>query len=80
MHWPTGGVALLTHVVDEGDLQVAYMIAVLNYYKHGATDHVFNLIRHIYGVVPLGSQVAGWLWSDEGIHDKDEARIARVWY
>jgi hypothetical protein len=75
-----GGVALLERVVDEGDLQAAYMLVVLNYYKHDATDHVLNLICCVYGEVPLGSQVAGRLWSDEGIHDEDEARIARVRY
>jgi hypothetical protein len=75
-----GGVAFLTRAVDEGDIRVAYVLAVLNYYKHSATSHVFNLIRRVYGEVPLGSQVAGQSWSDEGIHNEDEARIAHVWY
>jgi hypothetical protein len=73
-----GGVAFLECVVDEGDLQVAYVLVILNYHKHGATNHVFNLTHHVYGEVPLGLQVAGQSWSDEGIHDEDEARIARV--
>jgi hypothetical protein len=55
-------------------------MAVLNYYKHDATDHVFNLIRRVYSEVPSGSQVGGQLWTDEGIHDEDVARIARVRY
>jgi hypothetical protein len=74
------GVALLRHAVDEGDLQAAYVLAVLNYYQHGATDHVFNLIHRFYGEEPIGSQVARLWWSDEGIHDEDEACIAQVWY
>jgi hypothetical protein len=73
-----GGVAFLARAVDEGDIQAAYVLAVLNYYKHGATDHVFNLICHVYGEVPLGSQVVGRSWSDEGIHDENEVRIAHV--
>jgi hypothetical protein len=56
------------------------VLAVLNYYKHDATDQVFNLIRCVCGEVPLGLQVARRLWSDEGIHDEDEACIARVRY
>jgi hypothetical protein len=75
-----GGVAFLARAVDEGDIQAAYVLAVLNYYKHGATDHVFNLICHVYGEVPLGSQVVGRSWSDEGIHDENEVRIAHVQY
>jgi hypothetical protein len=74
------GVALLERAVDERDLQATYVLAVLNYYKHDATDHVFNLIRRVCGEVPLGLQVARQLWSDEGIHDEDEACIARVRY
>jgi hypothetical protein len=73
-------VTLLARVVDEGDLQAAYVLAVLNYYKHGATGHVFNLIRRIYGEVPYGEHVGGRLWIDEGIHDEDDARIAQVQY
>jgi hypothetical protein len=71
-----GGASLLTRAIDEGDLQAAYVLAVLNYYKHDATDHVFNLIRRVYSEVPSGSQVGGQLWTDEGIHDEDVARIA----
>jgi hypothetical protein len=71
-----GGVALLKRVVDEGDLLVAFVLAIFNYYKHGTTDHVFNLICHIYSEVPLGVQVVGRSWSDEGIHDEHEAHIA----
>jgi hypothetical protein len=75
-----GGVAFLARAVDVVDLQAAYVLGVLNYYKHGTTDHVFNLIRRIYGEVPIGLLVAGRSWTDEGIHDEDEAHIACVWY
>jgi hypothetical protein len=71
-----GGVALLTRAADEGDLQATYVLAVLNYYKHGATDHAFNLIHRVYSEVLFGSHVGGWLWMDEGIHDEDEVCIA----
>jgi hypothetical protein len=46
-----GGVALLSCAVEEGDIQAAYVLAAHNYYKHGATEHVFNLIRYVYGEV-----------------------------
>jgi hypothetical protein len=75
-----GGVAFLARAVDVVDLQAAYVLGILNYYKHGTTDHVFNLIRRIYGEVPIGLLVAGQSWTDEGIHDEDEAHIACVWY
>jgi hypothetical protein len=42
-----GGAALLARAEEEGDLQASYVLAVLKYYKHGATDNVFNHIRHV---------------------------------
>jgi hypothetical protein len=75
-----GGVTLLARAVEEGDLQVAYVLAILDYYKHDTTEHVFNLIHHVYNEVTSGSQVGGRWWTEEGIHDKDDARIDRVWY
>jgi hypothetical protein len=53
----SGGVALLTRVEEEGDLQASYVLAILKYYKHGATDDIFNHMRHVYGEVTFGSQV-----------------------
>jgi hypothetical protein len=43
-----GATALLTWEEEEGDLQAAYVLAILKYYKHGATDNVFNHIWYIY--------------------------------
>jgi hypothetical protein len=43
------GVTLLTRAEQEGDIQVSYVLSVLKYYKHGATNDVFNHIWHIYG-------------------------------
>jgi hypothetical protein len=71
-----GGVALLECAVGKGDLLASFVLVILNYYKHGATDHVFNLICRIYGEVPLGVHVAGRSWTDEGIHDEHEDHIA----
>jgi hypothetical protein len=48
------------------------------YYKHGTTVDVFNHIRRIYDEVTSGSQVRGWLWTEDGAYDGDHARIARV--
>jgi hypothetical protein len=48
MGWP-GGVALLAQEEEEGDLQASYVLSVLRYYKHGATDDVFNHIQCVYG-------------------------------
>jgi hypothetical protein len=48
-----GGAAFLTQAEEEGDLQASYMLAVLKYYKHDATDDVFNHILHVYGDVTL---------------------------
>jgi hypothetical protein len=45
--WP-GGAALLALAEEEGDLQASYMLSVFKYYKHGATDDVFNYIWHVY--------------------------------
>jgi hypothetical protein len=72
------GAALLARAEGEGDLQVVYVLAVLNYYKHGTTKDVFNLIHRVYGEVTSGSQVGGRWWTEDGVHDKDDARAARV--
>jgi hypothetical protein len=52
---------------------MAYVLAILNYYKHGTTEHVFNLFRRVYGEVPFASQVGGRWWTEEGIDDEDDA-------
>jgi hypothetical protein len=41
-------VGLLTRAEEEGDLQASYVLSVLKYYKHGATDDVLNHIRCVY--------------------------------
>jgi hypothetical protein len=42
------------------------VLAILKYYKHGATDNVFNHIRHVYGEITFGSQVGTrWIVKDE---------------
>jgi hypothetical protein len=38
------GAALLTRAEEEGDLQASYVLSILKYYKHGATDDVLNHI------------------------------------
>jgi hypothetical protein len=38
------GTTFLTWVEEEWDLQASYVLAVLKYYKHGATNDVFNNI------------------------------------
>jgi hypothetical protein len=50
-----GGAALLARAEEEGDLQASCVLAVLKYYKHDATDDVFNHIRRIYSEVTFGS-------------------------
>jgi hypothetical protein len=49
------GVALLARAEEEGDLQAAYVLAVLKYDKHGTTEDVFNHIWCVYGEVTYGS-------------------------
>jgi hypothetical protein len=71
-----GGVALLARAEEEGDLQVAYVLAVLKYYKHCTTDNVFNHIRRVYGEVTFGSQVGGRWWMEERDYDNDDVHIA----
>jgi hypothetical protein len=72
------GAALLARAEEEGDLQASYVLAVLKYYKHGATNDVFNHIRHIYGEVTFGSQVrTRWRVDDED-YAKDDARVMGV--
>jgi hypothetical protein len=48
MCWASG-VALLTWAEEEGDLKVSYVMSVLKYYKHGATNNVFIHIQRVYG-------------------------------
>jgi hypothetical protein len=55
---------------------VSYVLGVLKYYKHGATEDVFNHIRRVYGEVTSGSQVGGWWWTEDGAHDEDDAHVA----
>jgi hypothetical protein len=43
-----GGAAILTQAEEEGELQASYVMSVLKYYKHGATDDVLNHIRRVY--------------------------------
>jgi hypothetical protein len=50
-----GGAPLLARAEEEGDLHASYVLVVLTYYKHGATDDVFNHIRRVYGEVTFGS-------------------------
>jgi hypothetical protein len=73
-----GGPALLAWAEEQGDLQAAYVLAILKYYKHGATDDVLNHIRCIYSEVTSGSQVGGRWWMEDGAYDEDEARVAWV--
>jgi hypothetical protein len=50
-----GGAALLARAEEEGDLHASYVLAILKYYKHGATEDVFNHIQPVYGEVTSGS-------------------------
>jgi hypothetical protein len=68
-----GGVALLARAEEEGDLQASYVLAILKYYKHGATDDVFNHIRLIYGEVTFGSQVITRWWAEDRDYNEDDA-------
>jgi hypothetical protein len=43
------GAALLTRSEEEGILQMSYVLAIVKYYKYGATEDVFNHIRRVYG-------------------------------
>jgi hypothetical protein len=73
-----GGAALLAWAEEKGDLQAAYILAIIKYYKHGTTEDVFIHIRHVYGEVTSDSQVGGWWWMEDGAYDEDDARVARV--
>jgi hypothetical protein len=52
------------------------VLAILKYYKHGATNNVFNHIWCIYGEVTFGSQVGGRWWMEDGDYDEDDAHVA----
>jgi hypothetical protein len=73
-----GGATLLTRAEEECDLQTAYVLSVIYFYKHGATEDVFIHIQRVYGEVTSGSQVGGWWWMEDGAYDEDDARVARV--
>jgi hypothetical protein len=75
--WP-GGAALLERAEEEADLQASYVLAVLKYYKHGATDDVFNHFRHIYGEVTFGSQVGIRWWMEDEDYDEEDAWVMGV--
>jgi hypothetical protein len=53
------GAALIGRAEEEGDLQAAYVLAVLKYYKHDTIDDVFIHIRCMYGEGTFGSQDVG---------------------
>jgi hypothetical protein len=67
------GAALLARVEEEGDLQASYVLAILKYYKNGATDDVFNHIWCVYGAVTFASQVGTQRWIEDGDYDVDDA-------
>jgi hypothetical protein len=48
------------------------------YYKHYATDDVFNHIRRVYGEDTFGSQVRGWWWREDESYDEDDTHVAQV--
>jgi hypothetical protein len=73
-----GGAALLGWAEEEGDLQASYVLAMLKYYKHGATDDIFNHIRCVYGEATFGSQVKTRWWTENGDYDEDEAWVMGV--
>jgi hypothetical protein len=54
-----GGATLLARAEEEGDLQAAYVLTILKYYNHSATEGVFSHIQPVYGEVTSGSQVGG---------------------
>jgi hypothetical protein len=73
-----GAVQLLARAMEEGHQSAAFMLGVLNYYKHITTEDVFNLFRCVYGEVTTGYQVGSLSWTDEGIDDEANASTARV--
>jgi hypothetical protein len=73
-----GAIQLLAHALEEGHQPAAFVLGVLNYYKHGATEDVFNLFRRVYGEVTIGYQAGSLSWTDEGINDEADASTARV--
>jgi hypothetical protein len=75
--WP-GGVALLAREEEEGDLQASYVLVVLKYYKHSATDNVFNHIRCVYGEVTFGSQVRTCWRMEDVDYDEGDACVMGV--
>jgi hypothetical protein len=71
-------VALLTRAEEEGDLQASYVLVILKYYKHGATDDVFNHIWCVYVEVTFHSQVGARGWMEDGDYDEDDTRVMGV--
>jgi hypothetical protein len=73
-----GGAALLARAEEEGDLQASCVLAILKYYKHGATNNVFNHIRRIYGEVNFHSQIGTRWCTEDRDYVEDDARVMGV--